>query len=107
MIFRNVSRVRRFILCQNNMMFPWFCKPASFEEVYCFICGRRRVAVAIYRMFCLVRIRDANNFDKSQNSIYFSNIFLANLHILYLNKKERRGKRSDSVLWQTLQITER
>ena len=27
--------------------------PASFEAVHCFICGRRRVAVARYRMICL------------------------------------------------------
>ena len=27
--------------------------PSSFEAVYCFICGRRRVAVARYRMICL------------------------------------------------------
>ena len=28
--------------------------PPYFEAVYCFICGRRRVAVARYRMICLV-----------------------------------------------------
>ena len=28
--------------------------PSSFEAVYCFICGRQRVAVARYRMICLV-----------------------------------------------------
>ena len=34
----------------------WFCKPPppSFEAVYSFICGRRRVAGARYRMMCLV-----------------------------------------------------
>ena len=30
-----------------------FVKPSSFEAVYCYICIRRRVAVARYRMFCL------------------------------------------------------
>ena len=28
--------------------------PSSFEAVYCFICGRRRVTVARYRKICLV-----------------------------------------------------
>ena len=28
--------------------------PPSFEAVYCFICGRRRVVVVRYRMICLV-----------------------------------------------------
>ena len=32
----------------------WFCAPLSFEAVYCFICSLRRVAVARYRMICLV-----------------------------------------------------
>ena len=33
----------------------WFCTLAlSFEAVYCFICSCQRVAVARYRMFCLV-----------------------------------------------------
>ena len=36
------------ILCQNYMMFPLIWTP-SFEAVYCFICGRRIVAVARYR----------------------------------------------------------
>ena len=33
----------------------WFCTlPPYFEALYCFICGRRRVAVPRYRMICLV-----------------------------------------------------
>ena len=36
------------------MMFPLVLLPPYFEGVYCFICGRRRVAVARYRMICLV-----------------------------------------------------
>ena len=36
------------------MMFPLVLYPFSFEAVYCFICGRQRVAVARYRMICLV-----------------------------------------------------
>ena len=31
-----------------------FLFPTSFEAVYCYICGRRRVAVARYWMICLV-----------------------------------------------------
>ena len=31
-----------------------FVTPPYFGVVYCFICGRRRVAVARYRMICLV-----------------------------------------------------
>ena len=31
-----------------------FVSRPSFEDVYCFICGRQRVAVARYRMICLV-----------------------------------------------------
>ena len=31
--------------------------PPYFEAMYCFICGRRRVAVARYRMICLVFIQ--------------------------------------------------
>ena len=46
--FRNGNRMHRLTLCQN-------CNPPpSFEAVYCFICGRRRVVVARYRMICLV-----------------------------------------------------
>ena len=31
--------------------------PPYFEAVYCFICGRRRVAVARYRMIYLVPVK--------------------------------------------------
>ena len=34
----------------------WFCKPPpSFGAVYRLICGRRKVAVAGYRIICLVQ----------------------------------------------------
>ena len=54
--FRNGRRVHRFILCQNYiMMFPLVLYPPPyFEAEYCLFCGRRRVAVARYRMICLV-----------------------------------------------------
>ena len=35
--------VHRFILCLNYMMLPLVLYPPSFEAVYCYICGRRRV----------------------------------------------------------------
>ena len=36
----------------------WFCNtpPPYFEAEYCLFCGRRRVAVAWYRMICLVLV---------------------------------------------------
>ena len=34
-----------------------FVTPPYFEAVYCFICGRRRVALARYRTICLVHIQ--------------------------------------------------
>ena len=52
--FLNVHRVHRAILCLHSM-FPSVCNPhPSFEAVYCINCGRRRVAVARYRIICLV-----------------------------------------------------
>ena len=33
----------------------------SFETVFCYICGRRRVAVARYRIICLVHLENLNN----------------------------------------------
>ena len=36
--------------------FGFVTPPPYFEAVNCFICGRRRVAVARYRMICLVLI---------------------------------------------------
>ena len=47
--------MHHFILCLNNMMSPLVLyPPPSFVAVYCYICGRRRVAVARYLMICLV-----------------------------------------------------
>ena len=37
-----------------------FVNPSSLWAMYCFICGRRRVAVARYRMICLVLLRSIN-----------------------------------------------
>ena len=43
----------KFIWCSR-----WFCNPLPFfEAVYCFICVRRRVTVARYRMICLALFR--------------------------------------------------
>ena len=37
----------------------WFCTPPPyFEAEYCLFCGRRRVAVARYRMICLVLLNN-------------------------------------------------
>ena len=33
-----------------------FVPPPSFDAVFCYICGRRRVAVARYRMICFVPV---------------------------------------------------
>ena len=52
-------------LCVCMCLFVWFfffisfvgfVTLPSFEAVYCFICGHRRVAVARYRMICLVLV---------------------------------------------------
>ena len=40
--------------CMKKAIKSGFFKRPSFEAVYWFICGRRRVAVARYRMICLV-----------------------------------------------------
>ena len=41
--------------CQNNMMLPLVLFPLLILRLFnCFICGRQRVAVARYRMICLV-----------------------------------------------------
>ena len=54
-IFRNGLRVHRFIPYQNYMMFLLVLYPHPlFEAQYCLFCSRRRVAVARYRMICLV-----------------------------------------------------
>ena len=37
-------------------MFPFVLYPPSFEVVYSYICGRRRLAVARYQIICLVLI---------------------------------------------------
>ena len=47
--------MHRFILCQNCMMFLLGLYPHPlFEAEYCLFCCRRRVAVAGYRIICLV-----------------------------------------------------
>ena len=37
--------------------------PPYFEAEYCLFCGRRRVAVARYRMICLVLLRCIHHFE--------------------------------------------
>ena len=50
--YRFVNVFEFWILCQNYMMFQLvlYPPPLSFEPVCCFVCGRRRVAVARYWM---------------------------------------------------------
>ena len=54
-IFRDDRRVHRYILYQNFRMLSLvlYPPPPSLEAVYYFICSRRRVSVARYRMICL------------------------------------------------------
>ena len=46
------------------MLIPFFLElvtlPPYFEAEYCLFCGRRRVAVARYRMICLVLVMSTN-----------------------------------------------
>ena len=44
------------LLCQNYMMFLLVLYPPYFDAEYCLFCSRRRMAVARYRMVCLVLI---------------------------------------------------
>ena len=52
--------------------------PSYFEAVYCFMCGRRRVVVARYRMICLVlmTLEQCHNFEDKATvhalAIFFS-----------------------------------
>ena len=73
--FPNVRQVNCFILCLNYMMFPLVLYPPSFEAVYCYISGRRMVAVARYRMFCLVLIYSLNDFEQFDVT-YFGLVFV-------------------------------
>ena len=47
------------------MIFPLVLYPPSFEAVYCYICGRRRVAVARYRKICLFLVEVSFHIVKS------------------------------------------
>ena len=44
--------------------------PSYFAALYCFICGRRRVAVVRYRMICLVLIFKLNKVYHRKKMIY-------------------------------------
>ena len=44
---------------------PVGCVSPSFETVYCYICGRRWVAVARYRMICLVLLYFVRRYSNS------------------------------------------
>ena len=51
-------------------VFVGFVSHSSFEAVYCFICGRRRVAVARYRMICLVLINSTPKHRVTQMAFF-------------------------------------
>ena len=51
----------------------WFCTPSWFETYYCFICSRRRMVVARYRLICLVLLR-AGSMDKNIFSVFMHRI---------------------------------
>ena len=55
-----------------------FVYPPSFEAVYCYICGRRRVAVARYRMICLVHVTE-NDFFSSRKAVHNRILSMQNL----------------------------
>ena len=57
--FRNVRRLNSLVLCLNYMT-----PSPSFEAVYCYICGRRRMVVARHRMiFLFLLYLSSNNFE--------------------------------------------
>ena len=49
--------------------------PPYFEAVYCFICGRRRVAVARYRMICLFRTKSSHLNKSTKDKEFLMNLF--------------------------------
>ena len=54
-----------------------FVLPPNFEAEYCLFCGRRRVAVARYRMICLVLVYRCRY---TQHRTPFSKYSLYNSH---------------------------
>ena len=72
-------------LSKLNVVPVGFVNP-YFEAVYCFICGRQRVAVARYRMICLVLTLKASPYLfklPSTRSNSTAAIFLSNYHSFY------------------------
>ena len=80
------------------MMFPLVLYPPLFYEVYCYICGRGRVAVARYRMICLVPDRanalrtEVDNVSGFllfiiHTGIWLHNVYFSRLCISCLTKK--------------------
>ena len=84
--YRTVEQVNFNLIndvCQNLTCSRWFDPPPSFEAVYCVICGRRRVAVARYRMVCLVLKASAHSYKLSCTRNKHRRHFLSNDHSLY------------------------
>ena len=55
-IFRNGRRVLQTLSKLYDVPVGFVTHPPSFVAVYCIICGRRRVAVARYRIICIVLV---------------------------------------------------
>ena len=80
----------------------WFCNPPPyFEAVYCFICGRLRVAVARYRMICLVLFQ---NIGIRSYLVVVENYISNKIFVLIANKRRvkileiLRDFRGDSMI---------
>ena len=68
------------------------CTVTSFEAVYCFICGRRRVAVR-YRMICLVLdILDITSVSNSWHSLRLWENLFTSKSAVKLNNPEKEIK---------------
>ena len=101
-IFRNVRRVQRFMLCLNYMMLPFILNPPSFKAMFCYICGRRRVAVVRYRMICLVL--DLYNMDTNSHRQFQVNISKDSREIFTNsnNSSEKYVKHNNGGTWLVL-----
>ena len=78
-------------LTQRSQHLTYFDPPPYFEAEYCLFCGRRRVAVARYRMICLVLIQTSQHLTYTNSSTFdlhkHLNIWLVQTsqHLTYTN----------------------
>ena len=61
---------------QFSQVFSWIIELLNFEAEYCLFCGRRRVAVARYRMICLVL--------RKKNVVMWCNFIMRNYMQTYI-----------------------